>query len=94
VAPPIVFDGVTFILKDNHMVRFADYASDGRKAYPIIAALFDDIIVRLRRDPRIHAVASRDDLELLLADAHRDAEILLVRELRDRVALADLGEDR
>jgi hypothetical protein len=75
------------------MIRFADYASDGHRAYPIVAALFDNIIARLRRDPRIHAAASRDDLELLLADAHRDAEILLRRELRDRVALADLGED-
>lgn len=76
------------------MPRFRDLASDGHRAYPIVRALFANVITVLRRDPRIHAVASRDDLELLLADARRDAEILLVRELRDRVALADLGEDR
>jgi hypothetical protein len=76
------------------MRRFRDLASDGRRAYPIVRALFANVIIVLRRDPRIHAVASRDDLELLLADARRDAEILLVRELRDRVALADIEEEQ
>jgi hypothetical protein len=63
------------------MRRLADYASDGRKAYRIIGALFDNIVVALRRNPRIHAAVSRDDLELL------------VSELRGRVALSDIGED-
>lgn len=76
------------------MSRFVDLASNGRRAYPIVRALFDGIVDVLRCDPRLRAVVSRGDLELLLADARRDAEILLVRELRDRVALADLGEDQ
>ena len=67
-------------------------ASDGRRAYPIARQLFDAVIGVLRRDSRIHA--SRDDLELLLADAHHDAEIVLKRELRGRIALTDLEEDR
>jgi hypothetical protein len=75
------------------MRRLADYASDGRKAYRIIGALFDNIVVALRRNPRIHAAVSRDDLELLLANTRRHTEILLVSELRGRVALSDIGED-
>lgn len=34
----------------------ADYASNGRRADPIVRALFDDIVARLRRDPRFRAV--------------------------------------
>jgi hypothetical protein len=63
------------------MKRYANYASDGRKGYRV-GALFDNIVTTLRRSPHIHAVASRDDIELLLADERRNAEILLVRELR------------
>jgi hypothetical protein len=75
------------------MKRYADYASDGRKAYRIVGELFDNIVATLRRSPHIHAVASRDDIELLLADKRRNAEILLVRELRGRVRLDDIGEE-
>ncbi len=76
------------------MSRFVDFASDGRRAYPIVRALFDGIVDVLRSDPRIRGVASRTELELLVADAHREAEIQIARELRGRVHLADLGEDQ
>jgi hypothetical protein len=76
------------------MKRYANYASDGRKAYRIVGALFDSIVATLRRAPHIPAVASRDDIELLLADERRNAEILLVRELRGRVHLDDIGEEQ
>jgi hypothetical protein len=75
------------------MTRLADYASNGRRAYPVICALFDSIIATLRRDPRFRAVTV-SDLDLLLADARRNAEIQLFRELRGRVRLDDIGEDR
>jgi hypothetical protein len=45
-----------------------------------------------RRDPRIHAAASRDDLELLLADSYRDAEMTLARELRDRIHFDEISD--
>jgi hypothetical protein len=71
--------------------RLANYASDGRRAYPIIDALFLAITRALRRDPRVAVPIS--DLELLLADARRDAESKLVRELRGRIHIDDIGED-
>ena len=75
------------------MRRFVDYASNGRRAYPIVGLLFDNIVARLRRDPRFSAVPT-SEFDLLLAEVRADAEMLLVRELRDRVHLKDIGEDR
>jgi hypothetical protein len=73
--------------------RLIDYASDGRRAYPIAEEIFAGIITALRRDLRFRAVAF-DALELLLADARREAEIKLVRELRDRIHIDDIGDDQ
>jgi hypothetical protein len=68
------------------------YASDGHKAYKIIDSLFAGIIVALRRDPRFRNLPVFE-LELLLADTRVSAERLLVRELKDRIHLDDIGED-
>ena len=74
--------------------RIVTYASDGRKAYEIVDAVFADIINSLRHDPHFRGV-SAFDLELLLADARAIAERRLVRELRDRIHVADIiGEDQ
>ena len=70
----------------------ASYAANGRRAYGLVDEIFTDIVVALRKDSRFNDVL-RSDFELLLADARRNAEILLVRELRDRVHLDDIGED-
>jgi len=72
--------------------RLATYASDGRRAYEIVDTLFSGIVEALRRDPRFHAVPIFD-LELLLADTRADIEKQLVRELRDRIRIEDVGED-
>jgi hypothetical protein len=72
--------------------RLATYASDGRRAYKIVDTLFAGIIVALRRDPRFRAVPIFD-LELLLADTRADIEKHLVRELRDRIHIEDVGQD-
>ena len=69
-----------------------DYASDGRRAYPIARALFDKIIVQLRRDRRFSGVPS-SDFDLLLANPLTDFERLLFRELCGHVRVEDLGED-
>lgn len=74
--------------------NFTDYASNGRQAYSIARQLFDAIIRVLRNDPRFSAVASRDELELVFADALRDTEILLLRTMCGRVHLDDIGDDR
>jgi hypothetical protein len=70
----------------------ASYAANGGRAYGLVDKIFTDTVVALRKDSRFNAVL-RSDFELLLADARRNAEILLVRELRDRVHLDDIGED-
>jgi hypothetical protein len=72
--------------------RCATYAGDGRTAYKIVNSLFASIIVALRRDPRFRNVQAFD-LELLLADTRVSAERLLIRELKVRVHLDDIGED-
>jgi hypothetical protein len=72
--------------------RCATYASDGRKAYKIVDSLFASIIVALRRDPRFRNLPVFE-LELLLADTRVRAERLLVRELKDRIHLDDIGDD-
>jgi hypothetical protein len=72
--------------------RLATYVSDGHRAYKIVDTLFSGIVVALRRDPRFRTVPIFE-LELLLADARADAEYHLVRELRDRVHLDDVGDD-
>jgi hypothetical protein len=72
--------------------RLTTYASDGRTAYKIVGALFDNIISRLRRDPRFRAV-SVFDLELLLADARVNAERQVMHELKDRIHLDDIRDD-
>ena len=72
--------------------RLATYVSDGRNAYKITDSLFAGIIVALRRDPRLRSVPVFD-LELLLADTRVNAERLLVRELKDRIHLDDIGEE-
>jgi hypothetical protein len=72
--------------------ELASYAGNGRRAYGLVDVIFTDVVIALRKDPRFGAVL-RFDLELLLADARRNAEIFLVRELRDRVHLDDIGED-
>jgi hypothetical protein len=54
--------------------------------------LFADIIAPLRRDTRFGAITV-SDFELLFRDAHVAAEKELVRELRGRIHLDDLGED-
>jgi hypothetical protein len=73
--------------------RYIDYASDGRQAYPITDEIFTAIVRALLRDPGIRSVTTFDDLELLLADDHRDAERKLVCALRGRVRLEDLEEE-
>jgi hypothetical protein len=72
--------------------RLTTYASDGRTAYKSVGALFDNIISRLRRDPRFRAV-SVFDLELLLADARVNAERQVMHELKDRIHLDDIRDD-
>jgi hypothetical protein len=68
-------------------------AANGRCAYGLVETIIADILIGLRKDPRFKIVP-RFDLELLLADARRNAEILLVRELRNRIHIDDIGEDR
>jgi hypothetical protein len=65
------------------------FASSGREASRIVEEVFDAIVVALRRDRRFAAIPLRD-FELLLADAHTDAEQRLFNELRDRVHLDDI----
>jgi hypothetical protein len=69
-----------------------DYASDGRRGYNLVDVIFAGIECALRKNPTFDAI-SPFDLEVLLADARRNAEILLVRELRGRTRLDDLGSD-
>jgi hypothetical protein len=75
------------------MRNHSDYASDGRKAFPISRALFDNIVATLCRSPRIRAAVPATDLELMLADVRRDFEKLLVHELRNRIHVDDLEDD-
>jgi hypothetical protein len=63
-------------------------ASDGREARTLVEDLFASILAALRRDPRFSGIALLD-LELVLADARRDAEESLFFELRNRVRLED-----
>jgi hypothetical protein len=72
--------------------RLATYASDGRKGYKIVDIFFAGVITALRHDPRFRTVPFFE-LELLLADARANAECHLVRELRDRIRLDDVGDD-
>jgi hypothetical protein len=65
------------------------FASNGREASHIVEEFFDAIVVALRRDRRFAGIPLRD-FELLLADAHADAERRLFNELRDRVHLDDV----
>jgi predicted nucleic acid-binding protein len=62
------------------MVHFPFY--DDRRAGQIVRRLFDAIIARLLEDPRIAAVVTRLELELVLADQFRDFDDVFVRELR------------
>ena len=71
--------------------RLATFATDGRGAYKIADALVDGIIAALRRDPRFSA-HSTFEIELVLADARTDVARRLVRELRDRVHVADIDD--
>lgn len=64
-----------------------------RRAGQIVRRLFDAIIARLLEEPRIAAVVTRLDLELILADQFRDFDDVFVRELR-RVRDDAAGEDR
>jgi hypothetical protein len=73
--------------------ELANYAASGRRAYGIVDVIFADVMIGLRKDSRFRAV-STFDLELLLADARRNVESLLLRELRDRIHLDDIWEDR
>jgi hypothetical protein len=73
------------------MVHFPFYAD--RRAGQIVRRLFDAIIARLLEDPRIAAVVTRLELELVLADQFIEFDDVFVRELRrarDEIA----GEDR
>jgi hypothetical protein len=70
----------------------ASYAANGRRAYGLVDTIFADTVVALRKDSRFNDVL-RSDFELLLADARRNAELLLMHEQRDRVHLDDIGED-
>jgi hypothetical protein len=67
------------------MFRFEDYSDSGRRGYAIAREIFDSIVTTLRKDPRIRAVVSRDDLDLLVADTLRATETRLIREFRGRV---------
>lgn len=77
------------------MFRFEDYSDSGRRGYAIARKLFDSIIATLLKDPRIRAVVSRDDLDLLVANTLRDTETRLIREFRGRVHVEDFpgGDD-
>jgi hypothetical protein len=77
----------------KNMPMLADHASNGGEAYGIVRMIFDGIVARLRRDQRFHTVTV-SELDLLFADALRDAEHLLVVKLRGRVRADDLGDNQ
>jgi hypothetical protein len=63
-------------------------ASSGRAAFVIVENLFAKIITILRRDSHF-AGTSLFELELMFADARREAESALFREMRDRIHIDD-----
>jgi hypothetical protein len=75
------------------MPRFVDLASSGYEGYSIAQKFFDDIVAVLRGNPRFGDVSTAQ-FDLLLADLKRDVERRLVRALRCRVHIDDLGEDQ
>jgi hypothetical protein len=66
-------------------------ADDGRRAFKIVGTVFDDIIVRLRRDPRFSSV-STFEFELLLANERAKAEHTLFGAMRGRVHTDDIAD--
>jgi hypothetical protein len=62
--------------------------SSGRAAFEIIKITVAKVIAALRRDPRFCTITSFE-LELLLADVHRDTGNMLFEAMHNRIHIDD-----
>ena len=62
------------------------FADSGHKAFRITKSVFDAIVATLRRDQRFARIKPYE-LDLLLADLHREIGQRLFNDMRDRVHL-------